>query len=55
VLIGELDEDVSVDPDPAEVADWSWTSIDDIRADAAKQPEKYAPWFLTALAIALDS
>ncbi len=34
-----------VDPDPGEVQDTAWMSLDEIADDIARRPERYAPWF----------
>jgi isopentenyl-diphosphate delta-isomerase len=33
------------DPNPEEVCEWEWKSMDEIKEDMEKNPEKYAPWF----------
>ena len=32
-------------PNPEEVCEWKWVSIEEIEKDIKKNPEKYAPWF----------
>ena len=34
-----------VAPDPAEVADYRWARLDDLRADIAAAPESFSVWF----------
>jgi isopentenyl-diphosphate delta-isomerase len=34
-----------IDPDPAEVQDFAWMGLDEIIADLAARPRRYAPWF----------
>lgn len=36
-------------PDPAEVADWRWAPVDDIRKELAEHPERFTAWFPLAL------
>lgn len=53
VLVGAARGEVSVKPDPAEIADWRWTAVADLERDLGEQPERYAPWLSPALRIAL--
>ena len=32
-------------PDPEEVSDWRWTSIEEVKQELASDPEKYSYWF----------
>jgi hypothetical protein len=32
-------------PDPGEVVDWRWETIETITDDAARRPELYSIWF----------
>ena len=41
-------------PDPAEAQEMKAVDVNWLRGDIAAHPEKYAPWFFTALRIALD-
>jgi isopentenyl-diphosphate Delta-isomerase len=43
LLVGTCTEEPR--PDPAEVADWAWLHVDDLRRDMLNRPERYAPWF----------
>ncbi|GAB5475337.1 MAG: isopentenyl-diphosphate Delta-isomerase [Maribacter sp.] len=43
VMIGNYDEEPMLNPD--EVADWKWMRPETIKADIAKNPEKYTAWF----------
>ncbi|MBA3418840.1 MAG: isopentenyl-diphosphate Delta-isomerase [Geodermatophilaceae bacterium] len=36
-------------PDPAEVADWRWTSMAELRADVATDPDAFSPWMIGQL------
>jgi len=44
VLVGEHNGEVK--PNPAEVADWKWVDIKEIKEDIAQNPQIYAPWFV---------
>ena len=35
-------------PNPEEVADFRWITFEELKADLADHPEKYAPWFRIA-------
>ena len=48
VFIGEVDN-MRIEPDPAEVAAYTFRSIDDINADMATSAHKYTEWFKIAL------
>jgi isopentenyl-diphosphate Delta-isomerase len=47
VFIGTFDG--KVHPDPAEVADYCYKSIDEIKSDLEMVPAAYTPWFKIAL------
>lgn len=47
VFVGQYDGPVPGNPEEAD--DWKWVSPDWLRADVAKHPEKYTPWFKLAL------
>ena len=36
-------------PNPKEVADWKWISLQALKKEVAKNPKKYAPWFKIGL------
>lgn len=42
VLIGKYNGKVS--PNEQEVSDYKWVSLDELRQDIDKNPDKYAPW-----------
>lgn len=44
VLLGAVDTDVPVRPDPQEVAAVRWVSLDEVRTELREQPRAYAPW-----------
>src|SRR5690625_1938159 len=43
ILLGRYDQEPN--PNPEEVHDWKWMSLEDIKADMETQPEKYTAWF----------
>lgn len=51
VLLGELDSGLC--PDPAEVGDTRWVSADELAAELAEHPERFAPWAFTVLTLAM--
>jgi isopentenyl-diphosphate delta-isomerase len=36
-------------PDPAEVEDWRWLSLEKLREEIRRNPQDYTPWFRLAL------
>lgn len=44
VFVGVVD-DVTVQPNPEEVADWTWNPPTSLRSDIDGHPEKYTVWF----------
>ncbi|HSD10929.1 MAG TPA: isopentenyl-diphosphate Delta-isomerase, partial [Candidatus Binatia bacterium] len=55
VLVGEAAADVSVKPDPAEIAAWRWMSVAGLQHDLHANGDRYAPWLPEALRIALGA
>ena len=53
VLVGSLAQEVELDPDPEEIAEWKWVEVSKLQRDMEAHPEKYAPWLPPALKIAL--
>jgi isopentenyl-diphosphate delta-isomerase len=51
VLLGRVDSDVQLEPDPAEVDAIRWMSPAELRSALAAQPDEYAPWFPGVLAL----
>jgi isopentenyl-diphosphate Delta-isomerase len=43
VFVGRCDAEP--EPDPAEVEAWKWMTIEDVRADLQRRPERYTAWF----------
>ncbi len=52
VFVGVADE-MTVQPNAAEVADWTWMSPASLRADVAAHPDRYTVWFRRLLDRAL--
>ena len=52
VLIG-CAEDLSLQPDPDEIADWRWVSVAELQRDLVAAADTYAPWLQDALRVAL--
>jgi isopentenyl-diphosphate delta-isomerase len=44
VLLGRVDSDIPLDPDPAEVDSVRWISLSDLRSSLPAEPDLYAPW-----------
>jgi isopentenyl-diphosphate delta-isomerase len=44
VLVGDLPSGVVPRPDPAEVADLRWVTVDDLLVDLGTEARAYAPW-----------
>lgn len=41
-------------PNAEEIGDWQWMSIESLRADVARNPARYTPWFRIALERVLE-
>ncbi|NIP80071.1 MAG: NUDIX domain-containing protein, partial [Gemmatimonadetes bacterium] len=37
------------EPDPAEVADWRWVSVEELENEVALHPRRFTYWFRVAL------
>jgi isopentenyl-diphosphate delta-isomerase len=46
VFVGRFDGEPR--PDPAEVADWRWAGIEELRAELEAEPERFSAWFRIA-------
>ena len=55
VLIGTIDEATEIAPDPSEIMDMKWVSIDELKKDMEENPDSYAPWFSKGLEMILNS
>ena len=53
VLVGTLDADARVRPDPDEVAEWRWVRTDALLGGAPGLPGPLAPWLAPALMLAV--
>jgi isopentenyl-diphosphate delta-isomerase len=47
VFVGEFDGGVV--PDDAEVEDWKWTTLEELRRDMSARPDDYTYWLKAAL------
>lgn len=55
VLVGSIDDDVTIKPVPSEVAATRWISVTDLQTELAADPSRFTPWIGQALAIVLDN
>ena len=53
VLVGQAEGEP--DPDPAEVGAVRWVSVDELAAELAERPERFASWAFTVLAMAMQA
>jgi isopentenyl-diphosphate Delta-isomerase len=51
VLVGRIDADTPLRPDPAEVAALHWIDVDTLRADLVERPDEYVPWLAGVLSV----
>jgi isopentenyl-diphosphate delta-isomerase len=51
VLMGMAPDDVAIEPDPAEVADWRWVNLEELQIELDETPELFAPWFPEAVSL----
>ena len=54
VLSGEVTQNIEIQPDPHEIADWRWTSTSALQKELEIFPKIYAPWLPQSLGIALQ-
>lgn len=54
IVLGDTENDVTITPNPDEVADWRWVTLMDLQRELDAEPEKFAPWFPMALAKIFD-
>ncbi|MBT3720934.1 isopentenyl-diphosphate Delta-isomerase [archaeon] len=40
---------ITPSPDPNEVSDWRWISLNQLKIDVEKEPSKYTPWLILSL------
>lgn len=53
VLVGRISADTLVEPNPDEVNAYRWITVDKLREELHAHPEKFTPWLLQALEIAV--
>ncbi len=44
ILVGDIEEDITINPDPREVQEWKWIDRRELEHDMCAHPDKYAPW-----------
>lgn len=49
LLVGNMEGDAQLKPDPEEIAEIKWISVDAVLSDMEKDPDAYAPWFRLGL------
>lgn len=49
LLSGNFEEPASLNPDPKEILEWKWMSVQDLLADFKRHPMLYTPWFVVGL------
>ncbi|MBT4885179.1 MAG: isopentenyl-diphosphate Delta-isomerase [Legionellales bacterium] len=52
VFVGEIDKIISP-PNPSEVSEIKWVGLDKIKDEFIKEPNKFTPWLMPALNIAI--
>ena len=52
VFVGDYNKEII--PDPGEVADYKWVSVEELKEDVFNNPKKYSPWFRIILEEHLD-
>jgi isopentenyl-diphosphate delta-isomerase len=52
VMVGVVDAPAVPVPDPAEVAEWRWVPLDELRAALAERPDTYTPWLSGVIRLA---
>lgn len=55
ILIGEVDESTELNPDPNEIAELKWITIEELEDNMRGNSEAYAPWFHIALPLILNT
>ncbi len=53
VLVGRLSSGSVLVPDPAEVAETRYLTLEDLAVEVAHDPESFTPWFTEALSLAV--
>lgn len=47
VFVGKYNSQIK--PNPAEVADWQWIDLDELKKEIKRNPDKYTPWLKMVL------
>lgn len=45
LFVAQSDQTLAVEPNPEEVMDWRWVSLESLKEDVKKNPDDYTPWF----------
>ena len=54
ILVGLVDPQIAVHPDPKEVDEWKWIELPALETDLKEHPDLYTPWFHIGLKKLLD-
>lgn len=55
ILTGIAPEDIAVEPNPDEVAEWKWIDLQSLQTDMQEKKDLYAPWFHLGLSKAIST
>lgn len=55
VLVGRIGPDASMRPDPAEVGELRWITVDDLRKGLDEENDRYVPWLSGVLSVWLSA
>jgi isopentenyl-diphosphate Delta-isomerase len=55
VLVGRVGDDAIFRPDPAEVSELRWMSVDDLRSGLVEETDRYVPWLSGVLSVWLSA
>ena len=51
VLIGNVEGEIYINPDPNEVAETRWISMEELLVELDEKPEEFTPWFSQGLSL----
>ncbi|MDD5470032.1 MAG: isopentenyl-diphosphate Delta-isomerase [Candidatus Peribacteraceae bacterium] len=55
VLMGNVEEETALKPDPNEVEEVRWITLEELLVELDEKPEQFTPWFPEALALLFDT
>ncbi len=55
ILVGEVAEDIEMNPDPSEIEEIKWVTLDELQNDMKENAEVYAPWFHRVMEILMTN